>query len=119
MARFSTWTRTPATAGPLSCAAERLTSSFEFPSTSAVRSTRDGRYDWYATSKNTVQMPDEEADRVELPDRQRVERVGDRDRGEEHRPPEVAEDRIGRRGSRSTQTPAGSEMSRKGANSIT
>ena len=43
---FSAWTRTPATAGPLSCAAERLTSSFEFPSTSAVRSTSDGRYDW-------------------------------------------------------------------------
>jgi hypothetical protein len=40
---FSAWTRTPAAAGPLSCAAERLISSFEFPSTSAVRSTRDGR----------------------------------------------------------------------------
>ena len=38
-------------------AADRLTSSFELPSTSCVRSTSEGRYDWYATSKNTVQTP--------------------------------------------------------------
>jgi hypothetical protein len=43
---LSTSTRTPARAGPLSCAADRLTSSFELPSTSCVRSTSEGRYDW-------------------------------------------------------------------------
>ncbi len=43
--------------GPASEAAERLTSSFELPSTSWSRVTSDGRYDWYATSKNTVSVP--------------------------------------------------------------
>ena len=38
-------------------AAERLISSFELPSTICSRPTSAGRYDWYATSKKTVQMP--------------------------------------------------------------
>ena len=50
-------TSTPAIPGPASEAAERLTSSFELPSTSWSRETSDGRYDWYATSKNTVSVP--------------------------------------------------------------
>ena len=48
---------TPAEPGPASCEAERLISSFELPSTSWLRSTSEGRYDWYATSKKTVQTP--------------------------------------------------------------
>ena len=39
-------TSTPAIPGPASDAAERLTSSFELPSTSCSRETSDGRYDW-------------------------------------------------------------------------
>ena len=50
-------TTTPASPGPPSCAAVRLTSSFAFPSISCCRSTSVGRYDWYATSKKTVAMP--------------------------------------------------------------
>jgi hypothetical protein len=36
----------PARPGPATCAPERDTSSFEFPSTSSCRPTSDGRYDW-------------------------------------------------------------------------
>ena len=53
----SAWTSTPAIAGPASWAPEREISSFELPSTSCSRSTREGRYDWYATSKKTVSTP--------------------------------------------------------------
>ena len=38
--------RTPARPGPVIPAPETVTWSFEFPSTSASRSTSDGRYDW-------------------------------------------------------------------------
>jgi hypothetical protein len=54
---FSAWTTRPARPGPPSCAAPRLISSFAFPSISCCRSTSDGRYDWYATSKKTVAIP--------------------------------------------------------------
>jgi hypothetical protein len=50
-------TSTPARPGEASWAAERLISSFELPSTSWSRATSEGRYDWYATSKNTVRIP--------------------------------------------------------------
>ena len=43
--------------GPASWAAERLISSFELPSTSCLRVTSEGRYDWYETSKKTVRTP--------------------------------------------------------------
>ena len=49
--------RTPARPGPPICAAETVVWSFELPSTSCSRSTSEGRYDWYAMSKKTVQMP--------------------------------------------------------------
>jgi hypothetical protein len=39
--------------GPAICDAELEISSFEFASTRCSRSTRAGRYDWYATSKKT------------------------------------------------------------------
>ena len=52
-----TSTSTPPRPGPPTCAAERLISSFEFPSMIWSRSTSDGRYDWYATSKKTWKMP--------------------------------------------------------------
>ena len=42
---------------PPSWAAERLISSFELPSMIWSRSTSEGRYDWYATSKKTWQIP--------------------------------------------------------------
>ena len=54
---LSAWMSTPASAGPASCAPEREISSFELPSTSWSRSTSAGKYDWYATSKNTVSTP--------------------------------------------------------------
>ena len=38
-------------------APERLSSSFELPSTSCSLRTSEGRYDWYATSKKTVSVP--------------------------------------------------------------
>ena len=43
--------------GPPIWAALRDTSSSEFPSTSWSLRTSEGRYDWYETSKKTVQMP--------------------------------------------------------------
>ena len=61
--------------GPPMFAAARLISSFELPSTTCSRPTSAGRYDWYATSKKTVPMPVNERDRVQLPDRERVEPV--------------------------------------------
>jgi hypothetical protein len=53
--------RSPAAPGPPSWAIERLISSFALPSTSSCRSTSAGRYDWYATSKQTVAMPAQNA----------------------------------------------------------
>ena len=44
-------------AGPAVWATVRETSSLPLPSTSWSRSTSDGRYDWYATSKKTVSVP--------------------------------------------------------------
>src|ERR1700674_5600488 len=40
------WIRKPATAGPATCAVERLISSFVLPSSRFGRSTSAGRYDW-------------------------------------------------------------------------
>ena len=50
-------TSSPAMPGPPIWAALRDTSSSEFPSTSWSLRTSEGRYDWYETSKKTVQMP--------------------------------------------------------------
>ena len=72
-------------------AAERLISSFELPSTICSRPTSAGRYDWYATSKKTVQMP-REPDRVQLPDRQDAEPVRNRNRDERGGAAEIPED---------------------------
>ena len=74
--------------------------------------------DWYATSKNTVRRAVDEADDVELPDRQGVEGEGDRDRGEATARPRSPTMRIGRRRRRSTQTPAGRLSRMNGRNSI-
>ena len=56
------------------------------------RSTSDGRYDWYATSKKTVQMPTRKPTTKSCAERQRVGDVRDRDRREERRAAEVARD---------------------------
>ena len=56
------------------------------------RSTSDGMYDMYATSKKTVQIADEESDDEELRQGQHVCDVRDRDRREQRSPPEVAGD---------------------------
>ena len=48
---------TPARPGPAVPAPAAVVCSFEFPSISWSRSTSDGRYDWYATSKKTVKIP--------------------------------------------------------------
>jgi hypothetical protein len=115
----SSSTRTPAAAGPPSCAPERLISSFEFPSTSCSRSTSDGRYDWYATSKNTVQMPTRNPTAYSC---QIVRTSSPYAAGTVPRRtarPRSPAIRIGRRGSLSTHTPAGREIRRNGANSTT
>src|SRR3954451_4889958 len=49
--------RTPERFGPPTCAIATASCSFEFPSTNCSRGTSAGRYDWYATSKNTVKTP--------------------------------------------------------------
>ena len=85
-------TSPPAIPGPPTWAAERLISSFELPSMIWSRSTNEGRYDWYATSKKTLADAGEKDDEVELPERQCVSDVRDRDRGEERRAAEVADD---------------------------
>jgi hypothetical protein len=50
-------TRRPPMPGPAICAPLRLTSRRELPETSSSRPTSAGRYDWYATSKQTVSVP--------------------------------------------------------------
>ena len=50
-------TSTPPSPGPPTWAAERLISNFELPSMILSRSTSDGRYDMYATSKKTWKTP--------------------------------------------------------------
>ena len=50
-------TSMPPRPGPEICAADRLISNFELPSMIWSRSTSDGRYDWYATSKKTWKTP--------------------------------------------------------------
>ena len=49
--------RPPLKAGPAVWARVLVTSILELPSISWSRSTSDGRYDWYATSKKTVSVP--------------------------------------------------------------
>ena len=51
------WTSTPATPGPASWASEPLAFILPFASTSCGRPTRPGRYAWYATTKNTLNVP--------------------------------------------------------------
>src|SRR6266566_1831888 len=46
-----------ATAGPATCAVDRVISSLVLPSIRLGRSTSAGRYDWYDTSKKTVKIP--------------------------------------------------------------
>ena len=76
-------TSSPAMPGPPICAAFLETSSSELPSTSWSLRTSEGRYDWYDDVEEDRADADEKADDVELPDRQRVEEVRDRDGGEE------------------------------------
>ena len=114
---FSRSTTTPASPGPPSWAAARLISSFELPSISCCRSTSDGRYDWYATSKNTVAIPARNATPYSC---QIVSCPSPYTTGIE--PSSAARatsptTSIGRRGNRSTQTPAGRLTSRNGRNS--
>src|SRR5712692_7456436 len=53
----TSWTSAPATPGPVIWATERLISSLLLPSTRCSRLTSTGKYDWSATSKNTVSVP--------------------------------------------------------------
>ncbi len=97
----------PPNPGPASCAVERLISSFELPSPMSSRSTSDGRYDWYATSKKTVKIPVRNATTYSCQSVRTsatyaigiVVRTTNR--------PKSPMTRIGFRGRRSTQTPAG------------
>ena len=74
---------TPAEPGPVSCATERLISSFELPSTSsfAVDERREVRL--IGDVEEDGADADEEADHVQLRQRQGVERVGERDASDE------------------------------------
>ena len=99
---------TPARLGPATCAVETVVCSFAFPSTSCSRSTSDGRYDWYATSKKTVKTPttNEITSRCHICRRSSAQSSGiAASKSARAASPTI---RIGLRRSRSTQTPAGS-----------
>ena len=109
----------PRRPGPATCAAETVSCELRVPVDRGSRSTRAGRYDWYATSKKTVRIPIDEADDEELCQTQVAEsrrRSGSSAsrtaRGRRRRRSGSA-----RRRSRSTQTPAGSVRRRNGRNS--
>ena len=85
-------TSAPAKPGPPTCAAERLISSFELPSMIWSRSTSDGQVRLVGDVEEDRADADEEDDDVQLPERQRVREVRDRDRGEERRAAEVSDD---------------------------
>ena len=52
-----TWTRSPPVLGPIACVTNSLTSSLLLPSTSSSGDTSDGRYELWATSKKTPNVP--------------------------------------------------------------
>ena len=111
--------RPPPRAGPAVWAIVRVTSSLELPSMSWSRSTSDGRYDWYATSKKTVRIPATKPDDVQLrrwSGRRTRRRSGSRP-GATARPRSPTM-RMGRRRRRSTQAPAGRLNRMNGRNSI-
>ncbi len=106
--------RPPDALGPPICATETVTCSFELPSTSWSRSTRAGRYDWYATSKKTVKTPitNCSTSRCHICSVWVAQRIGitARSTAREASPTIM----IWRRRRRSTQTPAGSAKRMKG-----
>ena len=111
------WTRAPPNPGPATCAAERLISSFEFPSMICARSTSDGRYDWYATSKKTWNTPTRNPTTKSWPSERTSATYAAGIVSRSNARPKSPMMRIGRRGSRSTHTPAGSVKMMKGRNS--
>ena len=86
---FSTWISTPASAGPASCAPEREISSFEFPSDELVARHERRQIRHVRDVEEHRQHAEEEANDVELPDRQRVEPRTRWDRREQRRTTEV------------------------------
>lgn len=54
---LTSWINPPAAVGPITVATEDVPCSFEFASTRFSLPTKNGRYDWYATSKKTVSTP--------------------------------------------------------------
>jgi hypothetical protein len=83
------------------------------------RSTSDGRYDWYATSKKTVQMPTRKPTAYSCPSVSMSATYASGIVASSAKRPKSPAMRIGRRGRRSTQTPAGSVKSMKGRNRTT
>ena len=108
----------PARPGPRICDGCRVISSLELPSTSWSRSTTRRQVALVGDVEEHGEAAVDEADDVQLPDRQGVEGERDRDRHDRHRPAQVATIRIGRRRRRSTQTPAGRLSRMNGRNSI-
>ena len=83
---------TPATPGPPVCEAARLSCSFAFPSTSCSFRTSDGQVRLVRDIEEDGADAVDEADCVELPHRQRVQRVGERHGGQRDRAHEVRRD---------------------------
>src|SRR5690242_17299336 len=98
----------PDTLGPATCETLTVSWSFELPSTRCSRSISAGRYDWYATSKNTVKIPitNCRTRRCHIRSSWRAHRIGTSARRSARAASPTM--RIWRRRSRSTQTPAGS-----------
>ncbi len=111
--------RTPPSARPEVCDASAVISSFELPSTSWSRFTSDGRYDWYATSKKTVEAAVQRSRRrraARSSGRRAAKATGIVSRASAR--PTSPTIRIGRRRRRSTQTPAGRLSRMNGRNSM-
>ena len=89
---FSKPMRTPASPGPPVCAAERLISSFAFPSMISLTLDERGKIRLVRDVEEDGCDPDQKADAEQLPDRQCVEEVRDRDRREQTGPRKVAGD---------------------------
>ena len=110
-------TSSPAMPGPPIEPRCATTSSSEFPSTSWSLRTSEGRYVWYETSKKTVQVPTRKPTTYSCQMVSASRRYATGMEARNNPRPRSVTMRMGRRRSRSTQTPAGSANSRKGRNS--
>ena len=85
-------TSTPPSPGPASCAVERLISSFELPSPMSLAVDERRQVRLVGDVEEDGEDAGQERDRVQLPERQHVRGVRDRDRQQHREAPEVADD---------------------------